>query len=191
VATPLALRRSLLRAGWQETQAESDDTRRARQHLFEGRPPDAIFGRQRKDGDERLGLLLWRAPWNVDGEPAWVGSVYYTVLDNALLTRVKSGSSIRDSALLSRFVNESVSADLDSASRYLVQNFWYSQSLAKFGVVRGVGESSIDNPSVTFDGVAYFTNGFRQVFFLSETPVALGETEEIYGREYILTGAGL
>lgn len=190
VATPLALRRSLLRAGWQETEAASDDSLRARQHLFEGRPPDAIFHLQRQDGDERLGLLLWRAPWDVDGEAGWVGSVFYTVLDNAILTRLKSGSDIRDSAFLSRFVNESVSADLDGAARFLMQDFWYSQSLTKIGIVTGVGEASVDRPHVTFDGVAYFTDGFRHVLFLSESPVALGATEQIYGREFILRGAG-
>jgi hypothetical protein len=189
VATPLAMRRSLLRAGWQETEAESDDTLRARQHHFEGRAPDAIFHLERKDGDERIGLLLWRAPWDVDGEPGWVGSVYYTVIEKAFLARSKSGTSIRDSSFLSRFVNESVSADLDSASRFLVQNFWYSQSLAKIGIVTGVGEASLDSPHVTFDGVAYFTDGLRHVLFLSETPVALGDTKVIYGREYVLSEA--
>ncbi len=190
VATPRALRRSLLRAGWQETEAESDDSLLARQLRFEGRPPDGIFHLERKDGDERLGLLLWRAPWDVNGEAGWVGTVYYTVLENAFLAGIKSGSSIRDSAFLSRFANESVSADLDSASRFMVQRFWYSQSLAKIGFVPGVGEAGVDNPHVTFDGVAYFTNGIRNVLFLSEAPVALGDTVELYGREYLFTGAG-
>ena len=189
VGTPLALRRSLLRAGWQETEAESEDSARARQQRFDGRAPDAIFHLERKDGDERLGLLLWRAPWDVDGEPGWVGVVYYTVLDKAFLARLKSGSAVRDSAFLSRFANESVSADTDSASRLMVQRFWYSQSLAKLGLVTGVGEATVDNPHVTFDGTAYFTNGLRHVVFLSETPVALDDTEEIYGRDYLQTGA--
>ena len=108
---------------------------------------------------------------------------------SAFLTRLKSGTSIRDSSFLSRFVKESVSADLDSASRFLVQNFWYSQSLAKIGIVTGVGEASMDSPHVTFDGVAYFTDGLRHVLFLSETPVALGDTKVIYGREYVLSEA--
>lgn len=189
VATPLALRRSLLRAGWQETEAESEDSARARQRRFDGRAPDAIFRLERKDGDERLGLLLWRAPWDVDGEPGWVGVVYYTVLEKAFLARLESGSTVRDSAFLSRFANESVSADIDSASRLMVQRFWYSQSLAKLGLVRGVGEATVDNPHVTFDGTAYLTDGLRQVLFLSETPVALDDAEEIFGRDYLQTGA--
>jgi hypothetical protein len=189
VATPSALRRSLLRARWQESQAESDDTRRARARRFEGRPPDAIFHLRRKDGNEKLGLLLWRAPWDVDGQAGWVGTVYYTVLEETFLTRIKSGSAIRDSEFLSRFVNESLAADLDSASRFLAQNFWYSQSLAKLGIVTGAGEAGVDNPQVMFDGLAYLTDGLRYVLFLSETPVALDDMEQIYGRDYLIDGA--
>jgi hypothetical protein len=190
VATPRALRRALLRAGWEETEAQSDDSDRARLQRFAGRAPDAVFHLEREDGDERLGLLLWRAPWDVDGEPGWVGVAFYTELDNAFLVRIKSGSAIRDSAFLSRFARESVSADVDSASRILVQRFWYTQSLARLGMVTGGAESSVDSPQVMFDGGAYFTDGLRHVLFLSESPVALGDTEEIYGREYLPTGAG-
>jgi hypothetical protein len=180
VGTPLALRRSLMRGGWNETEAESDDTRRAREHHFQGRSPDAIFHIDRNDGDERMGLLLWRAPWDVDGEPGWVGSVYYSVIDKNLLSQMTTGASIRSSAFLSRFVNESVAADPDSAQRFVLQNFWYNQSLAKAGIVTGVGKASADNPHVTFDGVGYFTEGNRYVMFLSENPVALDDTEILY-----------
>jgi hypothetical protein len=190
VGTPAALARSLLRGGWDESEAESEDTERARQHLFHGRPPDAIFHKGRKDGDERMGLLVWRAPWNVGGEPGWVGSAYYTLFEKNLLSQLNAGASIRDSTFLRRFVKESVSADLDSAKRFLLQNFWYNQSLAKAGIVKGVGESGADNPIVTFDGVGYFTDGTRFVMFLSETPVALDDTEYIYGLKIISAGAG-
>ena len=134
--------------------------------------------------------MLWRAPWDVDGEPGWVGVAFYTELDNAFLVRIKSGSAIRDSAFLSRFAMESVSADADSASRILVQRFWYTQSLAKLGIVTGGAQSSVDHPQVMFDGSAYFTDGLRHVLFLSETPVSLDDMQEIYGREYLLNGAG-
>lgn len=190
VATPRGLRRGLLRAGWQETEARSEDSDRARLQRFAGRAPDAVFHLEREDGDERLGLLLWRAPWDVDGEPGWVGVAFYTELDNAFLVRIKSGSAIRDSAFLSRFAMESVSADADSASRILVQRFWYTQSLAKLGIVTGGAQSSVDHPQVMFDGSAYFTDGLRHVLFLSETPVSLDDMQEIYGREYLLNGAG-
>jgi hypothetical protein len=188
VGTPLALRRALLRGGWQETEAESEETRRARAHLFRGRAADAIFQIERKDGDERIALLLWRAPWDVDGEAGWIGMVFFTVFDKGLLLQLKTGRSIRDSKLLSAFVKESVSADLDGAQRFLLQNFWYNQSLAKLGVVTGVGQSTVENPLISFDGVGYYTDGNRDVLFLSETPIALDKVEMLYGQDFLRAG---
>ena len=185
VGTPLALRRSLLRGGWHETQSGTEETQRAREHRFLGRRPDAIFYIDRKDGNERMAVHLWRVPWEVDGEPCWVGQVYYRVFEENLIRRLANGSTIRDSALLSRFVEESVAADTDSAQRYLLQNFWYNQSLRKVGIVSGVGESTVEDPAVTFDGVGYFTDGSRFVLFLSEKPVALDGTEVLYGEQRI------
>lgn len=188
VATPLAVRRSLLRGGWLETQVNSAETQRIRMHHFDGRPQDAIFYLDRKDGDERLGLVLWRAPWNVDGKPGWVGSVFYTVFEKSLLSQVKTGQTIRNSPFLSRLVNESVSADMDGAQRYLLQNFWYNQSLAKLGIVTGVGVATGEQPRVTFDGIAYFTDGNRNIMFLSETPVTLDKIEALYGYDHLKSG---
>ena len=88
------------------------------------------------------------------------------------------------------FVRSMFTADADSASRILVQRFWYTQSLAKLGIVTGGAQSSVDHPQVMFDGSAYFTDGLRHVLFLSETPVSLDDMQEIYGREYLLNGAG-
>ena len=188
VGTPLAVRRSLLRGGWHETPSGSEETQRAREHRYRGRSPDAVFYRVREDGNERMTLHIWRSPWEVDGEPGWVGQVYYKVFEQNLVTEVKSGAAIRDSAFLSRFVRESVAADLDGAQHYLMQNFWYNQSLRKVGIVTGAGKSTPERPGVTFDGVGYFTEGNRVVLFLSEAPVALGDTKVLYGREYLRFG---
>ena len=53
------------------------------------------------------------------------------------------------------------------------------------GIVKGVGEATTDNPHVTFFGTAYFTDGNRNVIFLSETPVALSQTQPLFGRAYV------
>ncbi len=188
VGTPLAVRRSLLRGGWNETQAGSEDTLQAREHRFRGQPPHAIFYLDRKDGNERMHIHLWRAPWTIDGEPGWIGQVYYKVFEESLLRDIADKQTLRDSAFLSRFVKESVAADVDSAQRYLLQIFWYNQSLRKFGVVSGVGPSTPDDPRLTFDGVGYFSDGNRFVLFLSETPVPLNGTKILYGGEFLRAG---
>ncbi len=186
VGTPLAVRRSLLRGGWMETEADSERTQRARELRYRGRSPDAIFHKVRKDGDERMALVLWRAPWEIEGQPGWVGVVFYTELQRNLLTELADANTIRDTALLNNFVRESVAADMDGAARRLLQNLWYNQSLRAVGFVKGLGESTPDNPRVIFNGVGYFTDGYRFVLFLSETPVALSEGKVLYGREYII-----
>lgn len=187
VGTPLAVRRSLLRGNWHETPAGSMEG--ARDRYFMGRNPDTIFFRERADGEERMNIHLWLAPWRVDGEPAWVGQAYYHLIEDDFLATLRRKFDIQDAAFLSTFAKESVAADVDSAQRYLLQNFWYNQSLRKVGVVTGVGRSTPDEPRVTARGVAYFTDGTRTVMFLSETPVALDETEVLYGREFRRLGA--
>ena len=124
----------------------------------------------------------------MDGEPGWIGQVYYKVFEEGLLRDITDKQTLRDSAFLSRFVKESVAADVDSAQRYLLQIFWYNQSLRKFGVVEGVGASTPDDPRVTFDGVGYFSDGNRFVLFLSETPVPLNATRILYGGEFLRAG---
>ena len=82
--------------------------------------------------------------------------------------------------IISFFVRESVTADIDSAQRFLFQNFWYSGSLLEIGYVGGVGYAAVDDPREGFAGVAYFTDGYRLVMALSETPVAMDEGRFIF-----------
>jgi hypothetical protein len=187
VGTPLAVRRSLLRGGWHETVAGSME--RARSRHFLGRKPDAIFYRDRADGDERIQISLWRAPWDVDGEPGWVGQVYYFYIDDKFFASLREKFDLQDPTFLSMVARESVVADVDSAQRFLLQNFWYNQSVRKVGIVTGVGISTPEQPRVTADGIAYFTDGTRTVLFLSETPVALDKTEVLYDRRLFRRGA--
>ena len=91
-----------------------------------------------------------------------------------------------DAEFLRQFLNESPSADLDSARQHVLQNFWYNQSLLKLGYV-----GSVENKRQlrkAFNGVEYSTDGRRVVLFLSETPVALDDAKLIYPRSLMLTG---
>ena len=188
VGTPLAVRRSLLRGGWHETAAGSME--RARGRYFLGRNPDAIFFRERVDGEEQINLHLWRAPWDVDGEPGWVGQVYYYYIDEHFFANLRKRFDLADDDFSLLIARESVAADVDHAQRFLLQNSWYNQSLRKVGIVAGVGRSTPDEPRVTSEGIAYFSEGFRTVLFLSETPVALNKTEVLYSRADFHHGAG-
>ncbi len=184
VATPLALRRALLRGQWLESRADSLMLANARKHQFMGRGPDAIFFLDRPGGKEMLNLHVWLAPWEVDGTPVWIGQVYYREVNKALAGGLDSLEILRNSAFLKRFMRESVAADVDSAARFLLQNFWYNQSLDGIGVVTGAGAASQEQPRITFDGIGYFTDGLRYVIAVPETPVDLGAPQSLFNREF-------
>jgi hypothetical protein len=157
-----AVRRTLLRGGWQETQSGSDLTRLARTHFYRGRPPDGTFHKSRPDGRERKELRLWLAPILAGADTVWLGHVSYDM----------SGS-----LFLRDFSDYQLDPDVDEARMFLVQNFWYNQSLRAFGMALGVKPAPIDAPRTNFHGNEFFTDGLRAVLFVSDDPVAMDETE--------------
>jgi len=162
VGTPEAVRRALLRGGWQESEANSQDNALARLYFYEGRPPDGTFHKARPGGREHKELRLWLAPMLIDGETVWLGQV----------------SSIMNDTTSTRDVTEyHVDPDIDDARMFLLQNFWYNQSLRGFAVVDGVPAATIDAPNEDFRGSEYFTDGLRVVLMVSEDPVAMHETQ--------------
>ena len=162
VASPAALRRGLLRSDWQETPAGGSETALARQHYYRGRIPDGTFHKSRPDGSERKELRIWLSPMHVEGRPVWLAQASYDM----------SGANGEGA-----FTSYQIDPDIDDARMYVMQTFWYSQSLAKLGLSSGVPPASIDEPSRNFLGNSYFTDGNRVVMFVIETPVAMDETE--------------
>jgi hypothetical protein len=179
VGSGLALRRSLLRGHWVETAAELDESSRALQQNYRGRPPDVIYSQLRDDGNEEIQLLLWLTPWRVDSEPVWVGETSYRLNDDSVFGTLVPGDFAKNLQLHTFFARESVAADIDSAQSFLFQNFWYGGSLLKMGFIDGVGAASVENPRSGLNGTLYFTQGLRVVMFLSENPVGLDEAELI------------
>jgi len=165
VGTPVAIRRSLLRGGWQETESNSPLTRLARSHYYQGRPPDGTFYISRPDGRERKELRLWLTPILVDDKTVWIGHISYD-MSGTLLTQDLS--------------NYKIDPDVDAARMFLMQNFWYNQSLRAIALAAGVPPATIDAPRSNFREAEYFTDGRRIVLFISETPVDMGETEIIF-----------
>ena len=174
------VRRSLLRGEWLETASGPGVADRARSQRYQGRAPDAIFSRTRADGNEKIQLHLWMAPWRVDGEPVWVGQVIYWTKDTSLYGKLTESTTDQDPTFLAFLARESVTADIDGAQRYLLQNFWYNGSVLQVGFVSGVGKATVDEPRQSFGGLTYITNGRRLVIFLSEEAVGLDDGEIIY-----------
>jgi hypothetical protein len=94
-------------------------------------------------------------------DPVWIAQVSY---DMSGATGSKAFEKYR------------IDPDIDDARMFILQNFWYSQSLARMGEVGGIPSTTIDAPHRNFGGSEYFTDGQRIILFLSESPVALDET---------------
>jgi hypothetical protein len=168
VGTPEAVRRTLLRGQWQETQSGSPVTRLARSHYYLGRQPDGTFHKSRPDGSERKELRLWLAPVLVDGLTTWIGHVSYDMSGRRLIRNLS---------------DYQIDPDVDDARTFLVQNFWYNQSLLGLSMVDGVPPASIEAPRTNFLGGEYFTDGKRAVLWVSEVPVGMDETNILMGWE--------
>jgi hypothetical protein len=155
-----ALRRALLRGGWYETAVESRQLDAARRQFHAGRPPDGTFIAARRDGAERVELRIWLAPLRLDGEPVWL---------------VQAGYVLGAADSEHRF-----SPDVDNAARFVLQSFWYNQSLARLGFTRGLPVSTAASPRQDFSGDSYFSEGLRTVLFVPEAPRAMDEVEVIF-----------
>jgi hypothetical protein len=166
VAPPRAIRRSLLRSGWTETTQDDPATALARANFYRDRPPDGVFYKSRADGNERIELRLWLSPWNLEQGLVWVGQVVYGINDASLFAEF--------------FTPHSPAADLDNAVRFILQDFWYNQSVVRAGYVGGVGRVPKEAPRESYSGHEYFTDGARLVMQLSEEPIAFDETIIIY-----------
>ncbi len=177
VGSAMAVRRAMLRGGWLETSAETGI--KARRQRYDERPPDAVFWKYREDGNERIALHFWITPWRVNDEPVWVTQVYYFSDDTSRLSLFAEKLE-ENTEMSTLFAKESVTADSDSAQKFLLQNLWYNGSLELAGYVNGVGEVLIENPRTAFGGGTYFTDGHRLVVFLSEDIKALDEMKFVY-----------
>ena len=182
VGSATAVKRSLLRASWHESAAGDPINADARLQHYRGRPPDAIFAQDRQDSDERLELRLWLSPWHGDDKQVWIGQTSFRNKKTSLINM--------DSDFFSQFVRENVAADVDSASSFVLQRFWYSQSLAKMGAVQHREVSTQENPHRSFTGAEYFSAGKLMVMLLSEKPVAMDETEFISPSAPTMNGGG-
>lgn len=106
-------------------------------------------------------MRLWLAPLRAGDEPVWIGQVSYDM----------SGAAGEKA-----FEDYRIDPDIDDARMFIMQNFWYSQSLERTGFVGGVNTSTMEQPARSFDNSEYFTDGLRVVLFVSEKPVAMDET---------------
>src|SRR5215469_2639418 len=169
---------ALARQGWHVTAAITPDSawRTASSSLF-GRPyrygpvsalyffdrhQDLAVQKARSNVNLRDHMRLWRAPVNLNGTPVWAGQ---TSRDIGVRLTTKT------------ITTHKIDPDVDSARWYLMQDMFYSQSLRRFALAKGVGAAPLENPRVNFTGDPYWTDGLRLVMWLSSEPVSYQKVE--------------
>ncbi len=166
---------ALIRSGWNETGSivkkalSNTKTTSAvwRQYRYKpvkplyvyGRPQDIAFRKTRKTANETNELRLWLSPMTLEGKPVWVGQINRNI--RLRIARLK--------------VIYKIDPAIDDVRNYILQNLWYSQGLAKFGFVKGVGAASISKPRRDIWGNRYFTDGYRAVVWVSNEPVSFSD----------------
>jgi len=161
---------ALIRSGWDETGTMERSVAVTEQYRYGpvspfylyGRPQDAAFRKTREAADERNHLRLWLSPIRYKGEQVWVGQI---------------SRDIKVRYIPNKFQIEPL---VDEARTYILQDLWYSQTLAKFGYVKGVGAASMSKPRKTLQEDPYFTDGYRLVLWVSRKPISFSEVEALH-----------
>lgn len=128
-----------------------------------GRSQDVSGQKARGNINLRNHLRLWLTPIRFRDKPVWVGQIS------------------RDIGV--RFIwdipptTHKIDPDTDEARDGLVQDLAYSQALARFAYVKGVGPAPRSDPRANLTGDPFFTDGLRVVLFFDRRPTTLGEIE--------------
>jgi hypothetical protein len=121
-----------------------------------GRPQDAAFQKARESINERNHLRLWLTPVRYQGQNVWLGQISR---DIGVRWTKKT------------ITTHKIDPNVDETREYLMEDLAYAQGVAKFAYAAGVGEHSIDNPGANYTGDPWFTDGYRVVLFVTDTPV--------------------
>jgi hypothetical protein len=177
---------ALVRAGWDETEILSTGSAAASAQSFLfgsryryspvsplylfGRPQDAAFQKARDDIHRRNHLRLWLTPLRYQGQEVWIGQISRDI-------------GVRFTTRTWYFTAHAIDPDVDAERWYLAQDLASVNVLAKYGLVGGVGVSTLNAPRVTAGGDPYFTDGLRAVLFIASHPVPIDNIEWLDWRE--------
>jgi hypothetical protein len=129
-----------------------------------GRPQDIALQRARDNIHQRNHLRLWRSPMRYRGKPVWVGQI-----SRDIGTRLTIHSPY--------LTTHKIDPDVDEARTALSEDMAYSQNLAAFGLVEGVGAATRDAPRGNLTTDPYYTDGYRAVLIFDAEPHSLARIE--------------
>ena len=133
-----------------------------------GRGQDVAFQSARENIHERNHLRLWMSPMRYRGKRVFLGQISRDI--GVRFTR-------------KTITTHKIDPDVDETREFLLENLAYSQALAKFAYVGGVGAAPIDAPRHNLTGDPYFTDGYRVVLWVSSEPVDISDIEVVQWSE--------
>lgn len=164
VSDGLVLLKSLLRAGWVETTVASDDQDAGPTNFLFGRPADAKFRKPRDGTTDRTELAIWKSPVTVDGAPLWAAQVRHAVG--------------RRFPLGERLFGVRLDPDVDEGRNYVLQTFWYAQTLERWGLTETGAPVTQEEPALDLLGNPWFSlDALDVVLWLSDDFVPMNETQ--------------
>jgi len=131
-------------------------------HVF-GRRQDLACQKARETIQFRNHARFWLTPIRFRGDTVWIGQISRDIGVRFLLGFPP--------------ITHKIDPDVDETRNGLIQDLAYSQALARYAFVGGVGPASRDHPRRNLTGDPYFTDGLRAVLFFDVRPRTLGEVE--------------
>ncbi len=125
-----------------------------------GRHQDLALQKARDTIHQRNHLRLWLSPLSYHGRQVWVGQISRDI-GSRLTIHSKT------------FTTHKIDPDVDEARRALLEDMAYSQSLAKFGFVTGVGAATEGAPRRNLTTDPWYTDGRRAVLIFDKHPYSL------------------
>ncbi len=129
-----------------------------------GRRQDFGWQKARSTINERNHMRFWLSPIRFRGKKVFVGQISRDIGVKFTLKSPTISTHIID-------------PDVDEARRYFVEDLAYSQALAKFGFIKGVGVVSKERPRKNLVGDPFYTDGLRAVLFFEPRPYTLSDIE--------------
>ncbi len=129
-----------------------------------GRSQDVAGQKARESINQRNHLRLWLTPLEYQGKAVWLGQISRDI-------------GVRWTLKTWNLTTHKIDPDVDEARLGLIQDLLYSQSLLRFGFVKGLEPAPPARPHRNLTGDPYFTDGLRAVLVFERRPVPLGGVE--------------
>ena len=180
VGTRQAIVSTLVRRGWQATEVNhmksAMKTTRSfffgRQYLYSPISPLYLYGRSQDIGiqkarhsvSRRNHMRLWRAPYNFQGQEVYIGQISRDI-----------GVKFQKKTITTHAIDPYV----DHTREGLLEDLAYSAGLSAIGYVAGSRISTEEDTYYNLTPDPYYSDGYRAVFFFSETSVSLSEIDQL------------